>query len=487
VDTSGFYNDNEVKIHKQLNKCYRNKKKLDFKKSEKNISVETQHQYESCITRYNSVIKKIKKRLCDEFLKNNQIRELNSEALNKKNVVAVFESTLTRTIQMPINELSTDIIIVRTYFFDVIKDIILNGFMCNGEKYVCFTASAGQIRTKKTVFIKENLLKKYQNSLTRGLTIEDINRKGGVNVNKYLAYLALCNSATDEWKEFDIRKTIVVDDMETLVTDIVDFIDDEKYEVIRKTMDIPITHTDGCGMILPRKSNKNLMIRLPWVKGLLASFPYDEFIKENSIDKYCGIVKDIYGKEHDILKEDIEIIFTKSQFKMAKYYDSWEHYQENFLKYNCQAGKCNVEEDEFSDAKLNYQMLQTLTDMTYAELENVRKKTKEDISNIGRNRRIMLKVLGVTKANINKNYLQQALEIYPELLNDTYSKEILKQVKKKMVKEARAAKLDIKGKYTFIIPDLYAFCERLFLGVENLEGLPLHLCLTEFHLLRIMV
>ena len=42
-----------------------------------------------------------------------------------------------------------------------------------------------------------------------GLTINKINAKGGNNVNKHLAYMALTNSATDEWPEFDIDKSIV--------------------------------------------------------------------------------------------------------------------------------------------------------------------------------------------------------------------------------------------------------------------------------------
>ena len=81
----------------------------------------------------------------------------------------------------------------------------------------------------------------------------------------------------------------------------------------------------------------------------------------------------------------------------------------------------------------------------------------------------MLKVLGVTKSNTNKNYFQQALEIYPQLLCDTYSKEILKQVKKSLVKEGKSGKLEVNGKYTFISPDMYAFCEYLFAGVKDIS------------------
>ena len=89
------------------------------------------------------------------------------------------------------------------------------------------------------------------------------------NINKFLAYLALCNSATDEWVDFDIRKAIVVEDMETIVNGEVDFIDDVTYEITRKKMGIPVCHTDGCGILLPCISQKSFMIRLPWLKGLL--------------------------------------------------------------------------------------------------------------------------------------------------------------------------------------------------------------------------
>jgi len=179
----------------------------------------------------------------------------------------------------------------------------------NGHKYVFFSSSAGQIRTKKLVAVREDLLNKYWNALTAGLTIEKINEQGGMNVNKFLAYLALCNSATDLWCDFNIDECIVVDDFETLVHGTVDFIDDKTYRIERQEMNIPITHTDGCGMILPELSTKNFMTRLPWVKGLLASFDFVKFIKDNNCDP---VITDVYGDKHNILEENIKIIFTKS-------------------------------------------------------------------------------------------------------------------------------------------------------------------------------
>ena len=145
---------------------------------------------------------------------------------------------------------------------------MMQGFTLNGEPYMFLTASAGQIRTKRSVFIREAAWDQVRAKLMCGLTIERINEMGGINANKYLAYLALCNSATDVWDGFDITKTIVVDDMETDVWGDVDHIDTETYEITRKYMGVPVPHTDGAGMIRLDVSKKNFMCRLPWVKGL---------------------------------------------------------------------------------------------------------------------------------------------------------------------------------------------------------------------------
>jgi len=484
IDTSAFYNDDEIKIHKRMSKnhLFKNTLKKKKKKTLNEIKKETRKdireklnkrlsKIELYIKNCSERLKNQKEKLYLEFKKNDDtknVRCLNNEYLNNKNIISVFDSSLTRTLEINENTLSLNFMVVQTYFFEVIEDIILDGFMYNNEKYICLTASAGQIRTKKTVFIRENSLIEYQNTLMCGLTIEEINELGGVNINKYLAYLALCNSATDAWGEFNINKTIVVDDMETVVNGLVDFIDDKTYSIERKYMDIQINHTDGCGMILPKISDKSFMVRLPWVKGLLVSFAFDNFIIENKLN---GKIIDIYGVEHDVITEGIEIIFTKSQFKMYKYYKSWSDYKERYIKYNCQAGICNEEDDDFNNVKMGYQMIQTLTDMTDLELKDLSKTTIHNIKTVGNDRKTMLRVLGVTLANISKNYYQQALEIYPELLNDTYSKEILKQVKKSIVKDGRSGKLNVNGAYTFICPDLYAFCEYLFMDNNNPDGL----------------
>lgn len=338
VDTSVFYHTDERDVSSLIDDCWKLIWGLDkeIKNLHKQISdlnkrgicdgeqisaISNQideRESEKCTAKKEISIHKNDLRHLLEKNKGKQ-RILNNACLSVKNAISIFSSILTRTIQMPVsrtileNNLSDELIVVRVYYFDVFSDLVKYGFIYNGEKYVFFTASAGQIRTKKNVFIKESTLNKYHDTLFCGLSLEKINSAGGVNPNKYLAYLALCNSATDKWDNFDIKKCIVVDDVETMVTGEVDYIHPKTWEIERKTMDIPIEHTDGCGMMLPQVSKKNFMIRLPWMKGLLVSFPFDKWVLEHG---GCSKIKDIYGREYDVFKDDIQVIFTKSQFKM---------------------------------------------------------------------------------------------------------------------------------------------------------------------------
>ena len=297
LDTSSFYNDEEMKYHIKIIQLQRlkvdvnelkRKKQKEYKKITYNETLEEQIKHLKSIEKlYNKMIDAEKEKLCFEFQKtrekNNKegkIRSIRPEELCTKNIVSIFDSDLLRSFKIKPNTLSKDLIIVQTFYFEVIEDIIKDGFMCNNEKYIVFIASAGQIRVKKVVFIKESMYEKHKNTITCGLGIDEINSKGGMNINKYLAYLALCNSATDLWEDFDIDKAIVVDDMETLVPAEVDFIDDITYSVERRNMEVPIPHMDGCGLISKTRSKKNFMFRMPWFKGLLAVFDFKKFIKE---------------------------------------------------------------------------------------------------------------------------------------------------------------------------------------------------------------
>ena len=435
--------------------------------------IELRHYRSMKTDKINAIKEEIHKLLADAIEKNawrqkKVLRELHEYALVDKNVISNFESSMSRILKIDTNELTMDLITVEVFYEEVAQQLINDGFTYKGEKYVFFSASAGQIRTKRTVFIKESVYQKYEDTLTCGLSIDEINALGGINVNKYLAYLSLNCSATDEWVDFDIDKTIVVPDFEAPVHGVVDHVDDETYTVQRKAMDISIEHTDGCGMMLPCVSDRNFMIRMPWVKGLLAVFDFRRFIEEHGCSP---VIKDVYGDEHDVIAEDIQVIFTKSQFKMWKYFKDYNSYKYNFKKYHCQAGTCKKEEDDIRDAQINYQMLQTLTNITDRELNRIAEPAVRKIENVTQSLSGMLEIMHATKDYPNKSYLEQAIQICPELLSDTHCKEVLTDLKRKMVNEYRAGKLPVNGKYTFVVPDLYAACEYWFLHEEHPRGI----------------
>ena len=502
VDTKAFYTDEEMEIDRELERIRKRKReigrileviekyqagRLTRPKAEHRLrrvpdfALPPDEELDSVAAELSAEsrslaapLKQLKQRMVDLLNQFSGVREFRSEYLRDQNVISIFESSLSRAIGAETSKLTTDLVVVKTCYFKILRDIMMQGFTLNGERYMFLTASAGQIRTKRSVFIREAAWDQVMAKLMCGLTIERINEMGGINANKYLAYLALCNSATDVWDGFDITKTIVVDDMETDVWGDVDHIDTETYEITRKYMGVPVPHTDGAGMIRLDVSKKNFMCRLPWVKGLLAAFPFDKFVREaNRRDPSVnhGIVKDIWGQEHDVLAEDIQVIFSKSQFKMYKYYADWSEYQHNFLEYGCEASVCNVEPDTFDKAKINYQMLQTLPDLTDEELLELSAETRRRLKCVSSDRATMLQVFGATKENDRKSPFQESLYLYPELLQDEYTRDTLRDVRKSIERASWAGRLDVDGDYSFLIPDMYAFCQWLFLGDKEPSGL----------------
>lgn len=456
VGTDSMYQGEEKKIHQQMNKL----RYITFQKNcpdWKKRSV-------------NRLLKKRKERLqivLDEVKDSNLVRVLDKTELKQTNVISLFESTLTRFCEIKSGELSDKLIQVEFYFYQVMKNLICNGFDYDGKHYVYFSSSAGSIRKHRGLFIEEKLYDEIKLKLTCGLTLNKINQKGGCVVNKWLAYLALSSSATTPWEEFDIDKAIVCDDFELDVFGDMDYIDAIDYSVTRKYTSVGIPMNDGVGMMLDGPTR---VIRGPFIKGLLVHFDFKKFLLEKCTPEQY-VICDIYGKEHNIIKEDIRYILTKSQFKMAKYYSSFDEYKEWFKKYGCEISWCNMEKDEIHRAKINYQMINSLHDLSDAEIKRLTRKTVYKIDKIGMDLQTSLKLLGADENNGDRNSFQEAIRIYPELLRDNYSQDVLKQTKKSYVRQAKAGRLELNGYYRLASPDLYAYCERLFLGIEKPNGL----------------
>lgn len=486
VDTGHFYSNREMRLHEKNCRLLKelSDMRIRLKETERKTDTDSPKNGESemfwneIAKQKRSKAKKAKEDLSALLSRKaaqnertrgaDHVRRLREESLTDACVISAFESALSRAAGIKSDELTDALFVVQVYFFDVFKDISYFGFLYRGEKYIYFTSSAGQIRKKKAVFMKESVFNRIETTVMCGLTADRINARGGNNVNKHLAYMALSSTATDEWKEFDIDRAIVIDDFETEVFGEYDFVDESDYSVTRKKGFVPVPHTDGAGMMLPCVSTKNFMFRAPWIKGLLGVFDFRRFIAEHGCSP---VIRDIYGKKRDVLKEKIEIIFTKSQFKMYRYYDSWEEYREYFKQCRCSAGRCNIEEDRVRNAKTNYQMLQTLTDVTDEEAGLLAQKSADRIQNICSSKEAMMDLLGISPYHTSMTPFQKAVKLYPALLNDTYAKDVVRDVKNSLLKKYRGGKLEIYGKYAFLLPDYYAACEYWFEHKERPKGL----------------
>lgn len=480
IDTSAFYFDEERNIEQRMYKL--RAAKSGYKEILKDSSLNEAIKFviEKKYKEVSIALSNSKEKLIEMMRGNmNRTRTLNQTKLNPHNRISVFSSELTRCFGMtPLNFdvrqtientiVNEQMMVISVFYFEILENLIHKGFVHNGYRYVYFASSAGQIRTKKAVFVREDLLNDNWNTLTCGLSIEEINNKGGMNINKFNAYLALCNSATEEWVDFDIDRCIVVDDFETNVVTEVDYVDDRDYSITRQIMPVTIPHTDGAGMVSPELSTKNFMVRMPWTKGLLGVFPFKEFIREHGCSPK---VKDMWGKEWDIFEDDIQIIFTKSQLKMAAYFDSWDDYKARFKKYGCHAGKCNVEEDYYKRASINYQMIQSFIDYEDSELKKMCEDSVNYINGICSDKNIQLELFGIKEGKTQYNGMQKCLMDYNGLLKDNFFREQLKDYRKKLINDLYSAKFRVNGYYTFLLPDFYAFSEWLFLGEKIPTGL----------------
>lgn len=351
---------------------------------------------------------------------------------------------------------------------DILNNIFMNGFYIADEKYIFFTSSSSQTKQMKLVFIKETIFEKYKTLFFNGLNLDDIN----TNLSKWLAYVSLCETSTREWKDFNIDKCIVVDDFEKNVTGTVDYIDDKKYSIKRENeKTIKMNINDGCGLILPTLSEKIITIRLPFFKGLLAPYPFYEHCKEA---EKLRPFKDIDGEEwtyDKLIEKDIQIIFTKSQFKTWKLYGNkpFESYKEQYKKHEkqfkiCLAGICLEEEneDEFKDKRINYQMLQTLIDMNQSDLEKLLNKTFEEIKGIVASQDKTIKKIACGNESVSK-----LLTKFPMLLGDDDVFDICRKKIKNIENRAKQGKFVISSKRVFILPDLYSFCNHLFCSTDT--------------------
>ncbi len=207
----------------------------------------------------------------------------------------------------------------------------------------------------------------------------------------------------------------------------------------------PLNSFDGQGLADPgwmirvawelgyKKKNKGyipsqLIIRAPWIKGLLVNFDWKLFLRQHGVTT----IKDIYGTEMKI--DDVDILLSKSQFKMHRIYDKkggWKFYEESMNRYGLKWGVClpNKEYD-VRYKELNYQYLSAL-DLTDEQIDSLCEhhvKFLTDICNTDKEEAFLalMRLNRIEKDDeeeatpVYESLMQRAIKINKTLLHDRF-------------------------------------------------------------------
>lgn len=367
---------------------------------------------------------------------------------------------------------------------EIMSQLIENGFTFNNKDYTYAYSSAGAIRTRRLLFVDSKVYEQAQGKLYAGLTLDKINAKGGIVAGKYLAYKALASSSSLEWSEyqkfiggsaeFNIRRCIVIPDIEYTIESVLCEHIDHEYQITKMHKDFINPLSDGCGYCLPSFSKHNVQVRAPWIKGLLTPVSWETFAEEHDIDLDTFTLIDAWGVKRSL--KNVDVIFTESQFKMKKYYESWDEYVEAFERHNCEFAVCNVEslnKDDFKESSISYQMLQSLYSVSAEEIEQITSYTRDCINNINmaardwdnnsQSKQLLLDVLGVNKDYTYKRPFIEAIGLVDDILHDKYVQTNIRSRRDSHLKAAKAAKLLMEGSKTvYILPDTYAVMQSIF-------------------------
>lgn len=360
------------------------------------------------------------------------------------------------------------------------------GFYLNGKHFVRFSASAGQLRHNVTMFVNE----KYFEPLYKILMCGIDEKVKEINMGKLSAYFALASSSI-LW--VDTPRVCVVKDFETtLPKQKVDWIKKDENgvgDVEVRELDVSLNSADGQGLVDPQWSahwaaNMSLdyvpssfVVRSAFVKGNLVPFDFKEYAAANGITR----IYDRWGVGYNI--EDIDVILSESQFKMYKYYSSWQEYLEYFERSGIKWGvaRYNREKDD-EWVMANYQHIQVLN-LTPEEIGKLVEPTIDWLKKIcsGEELYALLYSLGgfddteeIDYKDVYsraQNLAMKAVVKDVRFLQDSYVQRKIYRNIVEAITRAKIGKIWTSGNYQFMLSDPIAQC-RSALGLDPTGEIP---------------
>nr|DAK84775.1 MAG TPA: RNA dependent RNA polymerase [Caudoviricetes sp.] len=375
-----------------------------------------------------------------------------------------------------------DIVNVKVVTKKEYREIAKTGFNLNGKHYVRFMVGAGQMRRNTITFINEKLLEHMQEHLMCGLN----GKIKTINLAKLSAYYALSFSSV-LWVR--TPRVCVIKDFETVIPkQKVNWIyqdENKDNQIEEREIDVKLNSADGQGLITPEMAtlwaeDMNLkyipcsfVVRTAFIKGNLVTFDFKKYAREHGVE----FIKDRYGTEYKV--EDIDVLLSESQFKMAKYYSSWEGYLSYHESYNLKWGVARYNKEYDDEYVLtNYQYIQVLN-LNKEDIKGLVSYTINWIKNIcsGNPFYALSYNVGVKNENdtiegiINScgSLFTKAIMKNPIMLEDGYVQRKIYNSIKESIRQAKLGRIWVKGNYQFMISDPVAQC-RSALGLSP-EGI----------------
>ena len=412
-----------------------------------------------------------------QFLRNG-LRKAKKEGQNKE--IRVYQQAILKTLFVK------DFIVVNVKKKEEYKQLSKAGFYVNGIRYVRFSASAGNIRRNCVMFVSSEI----SEELTSRLMCDLDNRVKEFNLAKLSAYFALSTSSI-LWISTP-RVCVIKDFFTTLPNQKLDWITTDKNgkkTVEERTLDITMNSCDGQGLVSPEMAQKwsqemnldyvasSYVVRSIFVKGNLVPFDFHSYAHENGIE----YIYDKWGHPYKI--DEIDVLLSESQFKMHKYYSSWEDYSQYVEKYGIGWGVSRYNrkfDDEWVLA--NYQIIQVLN-IDKDDIQKLVQPTIDWIKKVcsGNPLYAMLYSLGGFSEDYQieyndlytraQNLAMKAVVKNPDFLNDSCVQRKIYRNIIKSINLAKIGKIWVRGNYSFMISDPISQC-RSALGLSPIGEIP---------------
>lgn len=262
----------------------------------------------------------------------------------------------------------------------------------------------------------------------------------------------------------------------------------------------PLNSFDGQGLANPSWVKKvadelgfdylpsQMIIRAPWVKGLVATFPVSDYLKAKgvrTVTSLCGDVMDV---------DEIDIFLSKSQFKMFKIYKrkveslgeditAWEYHQRAMKKNGLLWGVVmpNKKADD-NEKESNYQYNQALDLHTDSEINELVKKTEDYLKKLCNHDIHHVYHTLVSHKNVEKvescddegetdkvieepvyqTILQKVITHNVDMLNDHYIQSLINKECSRAFEKAKLGKLICDGNFQFLVSDPLAQAEWIY-------------------------